>query len=88
MVAAAFLVSRSCQRTYVRVTDDQAVAIGLRHIDFKPQGHAVRLVQRGVPPRRYWAVSYWIREPDSEGGYRKLGVVLVDANTGKVTKVR
>lgn len=86
MVAVAFAVSRSCQRTYVRITEDQAVGIGQREIDFRPEGHTIRLVQRGVPPRRYWAVSYWIRNR-SGGGYRKVTVVLVDANTGKVNSV-
>jgi hypothetical protein len=85
VVILAFLVSRSCQRSYVRITSDQAVAIGEREIDFRPEGHTIRLVQRGIPPKRYWAVSYWIR--DGKGGYRKLTVVLVDGNTGKVKEV-
>ena len=87
MVVAAFLVSRSCQRNYVRLTSDQAVGIAQREIDFHPQGHNVRLVQRGVPPKRFWAVSFWIRDSRAKGGYSKLTVVLVNANTGKVAKV-
>jgi hypothetical protein len=85
VVVAAFLVSRGCQRSQARITEDQAVGIGQRAIDFRPQSHAVRMVLRGVPPKRFWAVSFWIRDP--KGGYRKLTVVLVDANTGKVTQV-
>jgi hypothetical protein len=85
VVALTFLASRSCQRNYVRITDAQAVAIGQREIDFRPQGHTVRLVQRGLPPKRFWAVSYWIR--DGKGGYRKLTVVLINANTGVVQEV-
>lgn len=85
VVVAAFVVSRGCQRSQVRITKDQAVAIGQRAIDFRPQSHTIRLVQRGVPPKRFWAVSYWIKNP--AGGYRKLTVVLIDANTGKVDKV-
>ena len=85
VVVAAFLVSRSCQRSYVRITKDQAVAIGQRKIDFKPQSHSIRMVLRGVPPKRFWAVSYWIRAEGS--GYRKLTVVLVNANNGKIEKI-
>ena len=88
MIAAlvgAFLVSRGCQRSYVRVTKDQAVAIGEKRIGFKPQGHEVRILLRGVPPKRLWGVRYWIR--DAHGGYRKLTIVLVNANTGKIDKV-
>ena len=46
----------------------------------------MRLVQQGIPPARYWAVSLWIRNR-AEGGYKKLTVVLVSATTGKVAKV-
>jgi ribosomal protein L34E len=87
VVVAAFLVSRSCQRNYVRITSDQAVAIGQRKIDFRPEGHTVRLVQRGIPPKRYWAISYWIRDPKAPSHYRKVTVVLVDANRGTVAEV-
>jgi hypothetical protein len=44
------------------------------------------MVLRGVPPKRYWAVSYYIRN-SSGPGYRKLTVLLIDANTGKVEVV-
>lgn len=88
MIAAlvgALLVSRGCQRSQVRVTKDQAVAIGEQRIGFKPQGHNVRIVLRGIPPKRFWGVSYWIR--DAQGGYRKLTIVLVNTNTGKIDNV-
>jgi hypothetical protein len=85
LVGASF-VSRGCQRSQVRLNADQSVLVGERAIDFEPEGHAVRMVLRGVPPKRYWGVSYWIRNPTGKG-YRKLTVVLVDANTGKVDKV-
>lgn len=84
-LVGAFLVSRSCQRTYVRISEEQAVALGERQLDFDPQGHNIRVVQRGIPPRRFWAVSYFIR--NERGGYRKLTVLLINANTGKVEVV-
>ncbi len=87
VIVAAFVFSRGCQRSFVRITKDQAVGLGQRRIDFRPQGHTVRMVLRGVPPRRYWAVSYWIRSDRQGGGYRKITVVLIDANTGKVFNV-
>jgi len=82
-LVGAFLVSRGCQRTQVRISEEQAVAIGQRQLDFEPQGHNVRIVQRGIPPKRYWAVSYFIRRPNGNG-YLKLTVLLIDVNTGKV----
>ncbi len=80
----AFFVSRGCQRSQVRVTKDQAVAIGQRHIDFKPQGHRIAGIPRGVPPKRYWAVSYFIR--NGTGGFKRCTQVLLSANTGKLVK--
>ena len=82
-LVGAFLVSRGCQRTQVRISEAQAVVLGERQLDFDPQGHNVRIVQRGLPPKRYWAVSYFVRAP-SGSGYRKLTVMLIDVNTGKV----
>ena len=86
MVVAAFLVSRGCQKSYVRITKDQAVGLGQRQVKFRPEGHTVRMVLRGVPPRRFWAVSYWIRRK-SGSGYSKVTVVLINANNGKIEKV-
>ena len=84
-LVGAFLVSRGCQRSYVRITKDQAVAIGQKKIGFHAEGHAIRIVQRGIPPKRFWAVSYWIEKKG--GGYRRLTVVLINANNGKIDKV-
>lgn len=86
-LVGALLLSRSCQRNYVRISEQQAVVLGERQLDFKPQGHSIRMLQRGVPPRRYWAVSYFIRTPGGNG-YRKLTLLLVNANTGKVERVK
>ena len=86
VLLVAFLASRSCQRSVARLAPDKAVAIAQTQIDFQPEGHTVRLVQQGIPPTRYWAVSLWIRNR-AEGGYKKLTVVLVNATTGKVAKV-
>jgi hypothetical protein len=82
-LVGAFFVSRGCQRTQVRISEEQAVVLGERQLDFDPQGHNIRIVQRGLPPKRYWAVSYYIRRP-SGNGYRRLTVLLVDVNTGKI----
>jgi hypothetical protein len=68
------------------VSQERAVAIARPRIDFKPQDHQIRFVRRGVPPRGYWIVSFFIR--NTEGGYKRVTVVLVDAQTGRVTEVR
>jgi hypothetical protein len=68
------------------VSQARAVAIARPHVDFKPQEHQIRFVRRGIPPRGYWIVSFFIRR--QSGGYKRVTVVLVDAQTGKVTEVR
>ena len=80
----AFLVARGCQRSQVRLTKDQAVAIGQRYIDFKPQGHRIASIPRGVPPKRYWAISYFIR--NGTGGFKRCAQVILSANTGKLVE--
>ena len=80
----AFLVSRGCQRSQVRLTKAQAVAVGQRHIDFKPQGHRIASIPRGIPPKRFWAVSYFIR--DRTGGFKRCTQVMLSANTGKLVE--
>jgi hypothetical protein len=68
------------------VSQKRAVAIARARIDFKPEDHQIRFVRRGIPPRGYWIVSFFTRNPG--GGYKRVTVVLVDAGTGKVTEVR
>ena len=87
LIVAIFFVSRGCQRSYQRVTKDQAVALAERAVDFKPTGYTLRLIPEGVvKQRRAWAVSLWAR--NSQGSYQRLSVVLLDANTGKVIWIK
>jgi hypothetical protein len=87
VLVAAFAVSRTCQRSRVRVSATQAVAIAQSKIDFHPEGHTIRFVQRGVPPRPFWAVRFFIPDPNVQGGYRKATIVWVNARTGAVETV-
>ena len=68
------------------VSQARAVAIARARIDFKPEDHQIRFVRRGIPSRGYWIVSFYIPKP--EGGYKRVTVVGVDAETGQVTEVR
>ena len=69
-----------------RVSKEEAVAIARPRIDFKPEDHQIRFIRRGIPPRGFWVVSFFIRK--RIGGYKRVTVVLVDASTGQVTEVR
>jgi hypothetical protein len=82
----AFVASRTCQRSQIRVTKDQAIATAERQVDFEPTREQVRLVRQGLNSKPFWAVSLSIPVRDGDG-FRKLTVVKVDANTGKVASV-
>lgn len=85
LVAVTVFVGRSCQETSVPITKDQAVAIAQRQIDFRPEGHRIRVLRGGFPSRPFWVVSFWIW--DGAGNPRKLTSVWVDGRTGRVVTV-
>lgn len=86
LLALALVLTRGLGVAGHDVSKDQAVAIARARVDFKPEGYSVRFVRRGIPPKPFWVVSFWIRK--AEGGYSRITVVLVDANTGRVTDVQ
>jgi hypothetical protein len=86
VLGVALFLARGVRSTDPGVSKDEAVAIARAEVDFTPEGHNIRFMRRGIPPRPFWAVSFWIRAP--EGGYSKVTVAIVDANTGRVTEVR
>lgn len=87
LIVFGLLLTRVAGRTNPRVGEDRAVAIARARVDFRPQGTNVRLVRRGIPPRAFWAVSFWIRNA-SGNGYKRITLVLVDAASGRVAEVR
>jgi hypothetical protein len=87
LLALGLLLTRVLGRTNPNVNKEDAVAVARPNVDFKPQGHNIRLVRQGIPPRPVWAVSFWIRKSGG-GGYSRITLVLVDANSGRVMQVR
>ena len=86
LLALGLVLTRVLGRTTPKVSKQEAVAVARPNVHFKPQGHNIRLVRQGVPPRPVWAVSCWIRK--AGGGYSRITLVLVDANSGRVMQVR
>ena len=86
LLALGLVLTRVLGRTDTKVSKDDAIAVARPKVDFKPQGYNIRLVRQGIPPRPVWAVSFWIRK--AEGGFSKITLVLVDANSGRVMQVR
>jgi hypothetical protein len=81
-----FVASRTCQKSQISITKDQAIATAERQVGFNPTREQVRLVRQGIGAKPFWAVSLSIPGRQS-GSFRKLTVVKVDANTGKVASV-
>jgi hypothetical protein len=86
LIVVGLLLTRLPGHGKPRITEEKAVSIARPQVEFTPQGHNIRLVRRGIPPRPFWAVSFWIR--NSTGGYSKVTLVLVDADTGRIDEVR
>ena len=86
VLVLAFVVAKSCQQSQVRFTKEQAIAVAERQVDFEPRRTQVRLLRQGINSRPYWIVSLSI--PDEDGdGFRRLTVVRLNANTGKVEEI-
>jgi hypothetical protein len=86
LLALGLVLTRVLGRTNPKFSKQDAIAVARPKVDFKPQGYNIRLVRQGIPPRPVWAVSFWIRK--AGGGYSRITVVLVDANSGRVMQVR
>ena len=86
LLALGLVLTRVLGRTTPKVSKAEAVAVARPNVNFKPQGYNIRLVRQGIPPRPVWAVSFWIRK--AGGGFSRITLVLVDANSGRVMQVR
>jgi hypothetical protein len=81
VLAIAVLSARSCGPTG-EISSERAVEIASEEASFAPDNHQVRLLQQGLPPRAYWAVSLYNGPPAAPTRYE---VFLVDRLTGDVS---
>jgi type II secretory pathway component PulL len=88
LLVLAFFVSRSCQQSQIRITKEQAIATAEEQVKFTPENTQIRLLRQGLNSKPFWIVSLSV--PTSEGAdtFRRLALVRVDANTGKVESVQ
>jgi hypothetical protein len=75
VLAVAFLSARACGSGDDNVSSDRAIELARAEASFDPDRNQVRLVQRGIPPRAYWAVSLYDVGP--KGAPTKVEVYLV-----------
>jgi hypothetical protein len=86
VLVAAFAVSQTCQKSNVRLTKDEAIALAEKQVDFEPTREQVRFLRQGLQSRPFWMVSLSI-PGKRQGTFEELAVVQINANTGKITKV-
>jgi hypothetical protein len=83
VLLVAFLATKSCARHENKISQDEAVVIARKQIDFTPDKVQVRYIPQGVPPVYFWAVSLYTVK---NGVPARVQVVLVNATTGAVEK--
>jgi hypothetical protein len=79
----AFLSARACHSSD-DVSSERAVALARDAATFTPDRMQVRLVQQGIPPRQFWAVSLYDEGPS--GRPTRVEVFLVDRKTGSLSR--
>jgi hypothetical protein len=86
VLAAAFAFAQTCQKDQVRISKEQAIATARDEVDFTPRRTQIRLLRQGIQSRPFWMVSLSV-PGERENTFRRLAVVQIDANTGKVEEV-
>ncbi len=81
VLLAAFLATKSCASHDDRISQQKAIEIAKREVDFTPDKVQVRYLPQGVPPVYYWAVSLYTVK---NGRPDRVEVVVVNATTGEV----
>ena len=86
VLAAAFVFAQTCQKDQVRVSKAQAIEIARDEVSFDPQRTQIRMLRQGLGSEPFWIVSLSI-PGEREGTFRRIALVRVDANSGKVADV-
>ena len=83
----ALVVGRGCQQSQVRISEEQAIVIAERQVNFEPEQVQVRMLRQGLSSKPFWIVSLSVpgRTADT---FSELAIVRINANTGKVTDVK
>jgi peptidase YpeB-like protein len=86
VLVAAFVFAQTCQKDQVRVSKEQAIETARDQVSFEPERTQIRLLRQGINSKPFWIVSLSI-PGEREDTFRRIAVVRVDANSGKVEDV-
>jgi hypothetical protein len=84
VLLAAFLVSRGCASSGTNVSQEEAIEIARKQLDFRPRCVQVRYLRRGLKSTPVWAVSLWTLK---RGQFDRVAIVLVATRDGRVISV-
>ena len=87
VLIVAFAAAQTCQKSSIRLDKDQAVAKAKARVGFTSKRTQVRLLRQGLTSKPYWMVSL-SRPGKRRGTFSRLAVFRINANTGKVERVR
>jgi hypothetical protein len=85
-LVAAFVFAQTCQKDQVRVSKEQAIQTARNQVTFEPERTQIRMLRQGINSQPFWIVSLSI-PGETEGTFKQITVVRVDANNGKVEDV-
>ena len=86
VLVLAFVAAQTCQKSSIRVDENEAIAKASQQVDFEPTSTQIRLLRQGLTSRPYWIVSLSV-PAERDGTFRELAVVRINANSGKVETV-
>ncbi len=87
VLVVAFVAAQTCQKSSIRLDKNQAIAKAEAQVGFTPKRAQVRLLRQGITAKPYWMVSL-SRPGKRRGTFSKLAVFRINANTGKLQRVR
>jgi peptidase YpeB-like protein len=86
VLVAAFVFAQTCQKDEVRVSEEQAIQTARDQVSFEPELTQIRMLRQGLGSKPFWIVSLSI-PGETEGTFKRVAVVRVDANSGEVEDV-
>jgi hypothetical protein len=87
VLVVAFVAAQTCQKSSIRLDKSQAIAKAKAEVSFTPLRTQVRLLRQGLSSKPFWMVSL-SRPGKQQGTFSRLAVFRINANSGKLERVR
>jgi hypothetical protein len=87
VLVVAFVAAQTCQKSSIRLDKNQALSKAEAQVDFTPKREQIRMLRQGLTSKPFWMVSL-SRPGKRRGTFSKLAVFRINANNGKLERVR